>query len=184
MYAYHVVTERPMYVGQEIIFDEEHHSGVYQRVYAKMEAVRDIYENPSKYHADSLEHHTSVALRELALEEVRKQKYPMYPSRMSCLYVSETLEEAEKWGEFFARIGRPTYHIILLKIEGRCFAGDATNCFRGQINEEENLCLAERYWQNAPNPSGEKPVKELLADGRITVVEIVKEINANIDPST
>lgn len=31
MFAYHVVTERPMYVGQQILFDEERHSGVYQR---------------------------------------------------------------------------------------------------------------------------------------------------------
>ena len=29
MYAYHVVTDRPMHVGQTIIFDEIHHSGVY-----------------------------------------------------------------------------------------------------------------------------------------------------------
>ena len=35
MYVYHVVTDRPMYVGQEIIFDKEHHSGVYQRVQEK-----------------------------------------------------------------------------------------------------------------------------------------------------
>ena len=31
---YHVVTERPMELGQEIIFDDNHHSGVYERVYA------------------------------------------------------------------------------------------------------------------------------------------------------
>ena len=39
MYAYHVVTDRPI--------------------------------NPSQYDVEALEHHTSVALRELALEEVR-----------------------------------------------------------------------------------------------------------------
>lgn len=31
---YHVVTERPMELGKEIIFDDNHHSGVYDRVYA------------------------------------------------------------------------------------------------------------------------------------------------------
>ena len=74
MYVYHVVTDRPMYVGQEIIFDENHHSGVYQRVYEKIDIVNKIYANPSEYNADDLEHHTSVALRELALEEVRQKK--------------------------------------------------------------------------------------------------------------
>jgi len=95
MYVYHVVTDRPMYVGQQIVFDEQHHSGVYYRVYEKLGIVKDIYNNPSKYNTKALDHHTAVALRELALEEIRLKKYPAYPSRMSCLYVSETFEEAK-----------------------------------------------------------------------------------------
>lgn len=127
MYAFHVVTDCPMYVGQQIIFDETHHSGVYQRVYDKLDIVNDIYAHPDKYDAEKLEHHTSVALRELALEEVRRKKYPQYPSRMSCLYVSKTFDEADNWGKYFAKIGRPTYSIVKLKIEGNCFIGDAAN---------------------------------------------------------
>lgn len=92
MYVYHVVTDRPMQVGQEIIFDENHHSGVYQRVYEQRKLVEDIYANPEKYRAEELAYRTTVALRELALEEVRCRKYPQYPSRMSCLYVSKTLK--------------------------------------------------------------------------------------------
>ena len=111
-----------MKCGQHIIFDENHHSGVYERVQEKMEKVHDIYENPDKYDEKTLEHHTSVALRELALEEVRRKKYPQFPSRMSCLYVSRTLKEAEQWGEFFARIGRPTYSIVKLDVKGNCLS--------------------------------------------------------------
>lgn len=181
MYAYHVVTDRPMHVGQQIIFDETHNSGVYQRVLNKMNIVNDIYANPSKYNADTLEHHTEVALRELALEEIRQKRYPMYPSRMSCLYVTNMLKEAENWGEFFARIGRPTYHIVKLAINGNCFVGDATKCFKGQIDKQENLRLAEVYWENKPNVVDKPPISEILVDGHIRVVEIVKEINANIE---
>ena len=100
MIVYHVVTDRPMTIGQVIVFDENHHSGVYQRVHDKLEIVRQIYANPGAYKEEELEHHTAVALRELAMEEVRRKSYPQYPSRMACLYVSETLEEAEKWGAF------------------------------------------------------------------------------------
>lgn len=157
-----------------------HHSGVYQRVHEKLDLVRDIYANPSCYDADTLEHHTSVALRELALEEVRREKYPAYPSRMSCLYVSRTLAEAESWAAFFVRIGRPTYHIVRLEVDGRCFAGDAAKCFRARLNKQENLTLAQRYWANDSNDSDEPSVCEMLVGGKITVVEIVKEINANI----
>lgn len=180
MYVYHVVTDRPMQVGQQITFDETHHSGVYQRVMEKLDVVNDIYANLEKYDAETLEHHTSVALRELALEEVRKEKYPDYPSRMGCLYVSETFEEADNWGQFFARIGRPTYNIVKLEVQGNCFVGDATKCFDGQLLKEENLRLAEIYWKNKPNENGEPPIYEMLVDGQIRVVEIVKEINANI----
>lgn len=180
MLAYHVVTDRPMHVGQQIIFDEKHHSGVYQRVYDKIDAVNEIYENPEKYDAEQLEHHTSVALRELALEEVRQKKYPHYPSRMGCLYVSKTFEEAEKWGDYFAKIGRPTYHIVKLEISGNCFVGDASRCFRGQLKKEENLRLAEVYWKSNADTNNQRTVYEMLVDGDITVLEIVKEINANI----
>ena len=181
VFAYHVVTDRPMYVGQQIVFDEEHHSGVYQRVHDKIDIVNDIYTNPAKYDAETLEHHASVALRELALEEVRQEKYPQYPSRMGCLYVSETLEEAEKWGQFFAEIGRPTYRIVKLDIQGNCFIGDATKCFKGKLNKEENLRLAEVYWKSGMDTENQKAIREMLVNGQITVVEIVKEINANIE---
>lgn len=181
MYAYHVVTDRPMYVGQQIIFDETHHSGLFQRVYEKLDMVNEIYSNPSAYDAKILEYHTSVALRELALEEVRQNKFPQYPSRLSCLYVSGTFEEADNWGKFFAEIGRPTYHIVKLEIEGNCFMGDATKCFEGQLDKEENLKLAELYWKSGAEDTNQQVICEMLADGRITVTEIVKEINANTE---
>ena len=181
MIVYHVVTDRPMYVGQQIIFDNEHHSGVYQRVYEKTDIVNDIYANPAKYDAETLEHHTSVALRELALEEIRQKKYPQDPSRLWCLYVSKTLKEAESWGNFFAEIGRPTYNIVKLDVKGACFIGDATKCFKGQPSKDENLKLAEIYWESSAAAENQQAICEMLVNGEITVVEIVKEINANIE---
>lgn len=180
MLAYHVVTERPMYVGQRIVFDETHHSGVYQRVLAKKDLVDAIYADPTGYDAAALEHHTSVALRELALEEVRRMSYPQYPSRLACLYVSASLEEAEEWGRYFSDIGRPTYHIVELDVNGRCFVGDAAKCFAGRPNKEENLRLAELYWKNDVCTTDTRVIRELLVDGQLTVVRIVKEINKNI----
>ena len=122
------------------------------------------------------EHHTAVALRELALEEVRQKKYPEYPSRMGCLYVSNHYEEAKKWSELFIEWGRPTYQIVKVKIDGNRFIGDANNCFDASLNKEENLALAERYWKNLPNLNGETPIVEILVDGDIEVIEIVEEI--------
>lgn len=178
--AFHVVTDRPMHVGQTIRFDETHHSGVYRRVMDKLAIVNDIYRHPCQYDAERLDHHTLVAFRELALEEGRQKKYPMYPSRMSCLYVSKTFEEAESWGNYFAKIGRPTYSIVRLAISGNCFIGDAAKCFDGTTNKEENLRLAEWYWENRPCKSNEQSMEQMLVDGTITVIEVLKEIHANI----
>ena len=178
--VYHVVTERPMRPGQHILFDQDHHNVVYARVMDKWELVEKIYADPAAYEGADLDHHTKVALRELAMEEVRQRRFPQYPSRMACLFVSETLGEAEDWAAFFANdCRRPTYHIVRLRVHGRLFAGDACNCFDGAPDKEENLRLAENYWRNGPNGE-DRPVKELLAAGDILVEEIVREINKNI----
>lgn len=176
MYAYHVVTEKPMQLGQQLIFDEAHHNGVYRRVQGKLDLVKEVYEHPEKYKDKTLEHHTSVALRELALEEVRLQCFPHRPSRMNCLYVSETLEEAKKWASLFCEWGRPTYHIVKLHIDGNCFVGDATKCFDGTVHHEENIKLAKLYWEH----EGQVNIQEMLVDGIITVVDILEEINQNL----
>ena len=179
MLAYHVITDRPVKAGQRMIFDGTHRSGVYRRVYAKAGIVEDIYNNPGKYRAEALDYPTLVALRELALEEVRCESYPQYPSRLNCLYVSGTFEEAEEWGKYFAGLGRPTYSIVEVEAEGKCFVGDAAKCFDGRTDRRENLKLARRYWENKPSDAEKPPVVEILADGCITVVGIVKEINAD-----
>ena len=86
-----------------------------------------------------------VALRELALEKVRKEKYPQYPSRMASLYVSKSYDEAVRWGKYFARVGCPTYCVAKIKVNGNCYYGDAYKCFDETISEKENLRLAEIY---------------------------------------
>ncbi|MBE6883442.1 MAG: DUF2441 domain-containing protein [Ruminococcaceae bacterium] len=180
MIFYHVVSDRPKYAGQRFVVDEEHPNGVYERVQQQLSVVEDIYRNPEKYKDTELSHVVDVALRELALEKVRKEKYPQHPSRMAALYVSREYEEAVHWAEYFARIGRPTYSVAKIEVAGKLYYGDAYKCFDGTIYEEENLRMAEIYWLNGPNEDGHEPIVEVLVDGEIEVVEIMKEINANI----
>lgn len=174
-YVYHVVTERPMTLGQKIVFDDTHHSGVYSRVYEKLSLVEDIYKDPKKYDGVELDHHTKVALRELALEKVRREDYPDYPSRLASLYVSKELEDSKSWADLFISLNRKVYQIVLLKVDGNMFTGDANNCFDGTTSESENLKLAKRYWENEMNLKNEKPIYETLVNGNIEVIEIIKE---------
>lgn len=177
---YHVISDIPKQAGQHILLDEEHPNGVHRRVYAELEMVRDIYAHPDQYDEKNLSHTVSVALRELALEKVRKEKYPQYPSRMASLYVSRSFKEAEQWADYFASLGRPVYGIAKIRVNGGCYEGDAYKCFDGSVYEEENLRRAEIYWQNGPNSDGREKIVEILAGGDIEVVEIVREMNANI----
>lgn len=93
---------------------------------------------------------------------------------MACLYVSKTLEEAEKWFDYFISLGRPTFQIVKLKVNCNVFYGDAGKCFDSKLTEKENLILAEKYWDN--KDFDESSIIEMLVDGDIEVVEIVKEI--------
>lgn len=172
---YHVVTIKPMYVGQEIIYDEKNHSGVYDRVYKYEEKVKDIYLNPDKYKNIEFEHHLKVALREFAMEEIRKEKYPNYPSRLASLYVSKTLDEAKKWYDLFVEWGRTIFQIVKVKVDGNIYEGDAHNCFDGTIDRNKNLLLAEDYWKYNKNRKGVEPIVEVLVDGKIIVTEIIIE---------
>ena len=84
--AYHVVTERPMTVGQVLCLDETYPSGVYRRVMEKVPMVEEIYQNPGAWAGKPLEHHTMVALRELALEQVRREQFPQHPGSTACTF--------------------------------------------------------------------------------------------------
>lgn len=157
------------------MYDDNNHSGVYERVYKLKDKVLDIYNNPEKYKDIELDHHTKVALRELALEKVREESYSQYPSRLESLYVSKTLEEAEVWFDYFTKLGRDTFQIVKVKVDGLSFTGDACNCFDGTISEEENIRLAKKYWECKDNDLGKKPIYETIVSGKIEVIEIIKE---------
>ena len=170
--VYHVVTERPMALGQKILMDENHPNGVcrrvrawekyYQGLPAETEIDALIASNPARW--------KQVALRELAMEQIRREQFPALPSRLACLYTSRTLEQAQTWADFFQKVGRKVYSIVLLEVDGPVFDADACNCFDG-TGEPTDLENALRYWQIAPT---EQPVIETLAGGTLTVKEILE----------
>lgn len=177
-YVYHVVTEHPMFLGQQIVFDENNHNGVYNRVMAfkRLSDGEEDYNETSEMIKSDMDKWSKVAYRELALEKVRKNSYPNYPSRMACLYTSRTFDGAKQWAEFFERIGRKVYSIVKLKVDGRIFDGDACNCFDG-LGDDSDYEKANAYWQVNKT---ENPVTETLVDGIITVEKLWNWNDINI----
>ncbi len=53
MDRHHAVTDRPMTPGQRIVFDENHHSGVYARVMARAREAQDCYEQHPRQESGS-----------------------------------------------------------------------------------------------------------------------------------
>ena len=168
---YHVVTEKPMKLGQVMVFVEIRHNFIYKKIDKYRHKVKKVYEKKLKVEDEELK----KALREYALEEVRKNEFPNYPSRLSSLHVSRTLDEAEVWYDLYKSQGKKTYQIVKLEVKGKNFTGDAWNTFDGTNDKAENLKLARNYWTNGKNSVGEEPVYETLVDGEIKVIEIIKE---------
>lgn len=176
-YVYHVVTDKPMKLGQLITFNKSNHNGVYNRVMACKHILdgNEPTDDLSIFINSNLEYWAVRTYRELAMEEVRMEKYPNYPSRMSCLYTTRTLSDANMWANSFKSSGRKVLQIVKLRTDGNVFDGDSYNVFDGTINEKENKQNADNYWSNKPNKLGKERLVETLINGNIEVVEILKE---------
>lgn len=190
-YFYHVVTEQPMKLGQIIIFDEHHHNGVYNRSMnfdfrnSKGDTALDILKNNMNDGRLNLEKDDTEVLhkylecsikgyRELILEIERNLENIQAPSRMACLYVSRNLEDAKKWADSFIYFGRPTYQIVLLKVLGNAFDGNAYHIRTEAVSIDKQFEFAKAYWNNEPC---EKNLVETIVDGRIEVIEIIEEFD-------
>lgn len=114
-------------------------------------------------------------MRELALEEVRKEKFPHMPSRFSCMFLSETAEECLKNFEEFKKLKKGAcLQAIKVKVTGNA------HFVRGGIGREgfsynQYVLEAERYWREGVNT--DRKVQEILFEGKVEVVEILSEIN-------
>lgn len=104
----------------------------------------------------------TVALRELALEEVRKEKYPQYSSRMGCLYVSKTFEEAVSLKKYHANTAKKRnthFDVALDELEKYLTGGNSVeyeilakelqqsmNDFIIKLKKADRVMFVRRYW--------------------------------------
>lgn len=75
---------------------------------------------------------------------------------------------------FKDRYNRDVYSVVKLKVSGNIFTGYADNCWTKDLLESEHILRAERYWSN-DRPTLENPTHETIVNGRIEVLEIVKD---------
>lgn len=115
---------------------------------------------------------TIRAIREVIVEMVRKEEFPHYPSRLSCLYATKSFEEVLKWKALFDSYNRKVLQIVRIRVIGSSFEGDGNLLPKNDgVSFSEKIEQARSYWKG--NNSSE--LSELLVDGTIEVVEIIEE---------
>ena len=172
-----------MKVGQIIDFTEGKHNTLYRFFLEKeirneqQQDVFDVISGKSTLNEEETAMvkrylgSSSRAIREQITEYVRFQYFPHYPSRLSCLYATKTVEQAMQWKALFESYNRQVLQLVKLKVKGSYYEGNAEllpkedgSSFAVKIEQAKN------YWTN--KSSG--PLTELLIDGKIEVCEIIE----------
>lgn len=187
--VYHLVTRNKMHVGQIIKFQNNEPNQLY-RFFLERSHLTENGEHIHtmlKQNVTNGELHlnqdntdlffdyagdTARAIRETITELVRLQHFPHYPSRLSCLYVSDSLDEAAEWKKVFDSYNRNVLQLVKLRVRGNYFKGDAQFLPNSQaIPFAQKIQQAHTYWQGARNGN----LLEVLVDGEIEVMEILEE---------
>ena len=110
---YHANSGEELSIGDILIFNKDTHNKMYEEVYNSGFKLNNmdttellIYKKSNKDTSFTIEEFETIlntvnndafVMRELALEEIRKEKHPNYPSRLNCLYVTKEKETAIDW---------------------------------------------------------------------------------------
>ena len=186
---YHIVTREKLDVGQKLTFNQGTCNRLYDFFFRKEFANsngKDVFQiiktgisnnglELGKEDTNILLKYNDITIRgvrELIVEMVRLQYYPNYPSRLNCLYVSESYEDIIKWKNIFETYKRSIVQIVKLKSKGNYFAGDGDLLPKEDaISFDKKINQAIMYWKNESNTT----LPEVLIDGEIEIVQIVNE---------
>ena len=186
---YQVATDRNYKVGDIINFGDDY-NGQGNRIYnSKFNNGKDAYHKVGFKYADSKKilknkslvvqmakslSESDFVLRELAAEEVRKEKYSECPSRLKCMFLSESRDVVlENLKMFYTRGSGSHFQAVAVKLEGKLFYARSRGLQRNGVSYGEYLKIADEYWSQDQN-SNEK-VKEILFEGKAEIVEIIDE---------
>jgi hypothetical protein len=109
--------------------------------------------------------HYQMLARELLMEQVRDADYPRLPSRQSCLWACNTIEEARLWQ---GKLGTGST-ICRLEVTGTVHRADSKLLLADSEPLSRTIERAHAYWRGEVS---DNPEMETLVAGDISVVEI------------
>ncbi len=186
---YQVATDRNYKVGDKIYFGEDFNGQMKIFDFSFNQNGKPLHELGFKhakkkgiFKNKQLEIDMALALqnydlfmREIALEEVRKEKFPELPSRFKCMYLSECKEDVFKNIEIMANKKlNKTYQAVAVKLNGQIFCARDFGLRRPGVSFNEYKQLAEKYWSQ--DQKSKTKAKEILFVGEAEIVEILKEV--------
>lgn len=180
---YHANSGDIVNIGDVLVFNSLKHNKMYDEVYNREFKINNIDANEiliikKKNKDNNLNagefnivldtiNNDAFVLRELALEEVRKDKFPSYPSRLNCLYITKEKEDAINWSNILKRNQKQCKQILTLECSGELFVGDGNLMKRQNLSYKKHLENAEKYW-SSNNPI----IPEYLFYGEAKVIDI------------
>ncbi|EMI9086398.1 DUF2441 domain-containing protein [Bacillus cereus group sp. RP37] len=191
-YAYHIVTNKKMNIGQIIHFDKNQTNTLFHFFFERkhlnssgedsMQILKEHYTNEELHIKNenakivmNYMDQTIRAVRETIVEMVRLQEFPEYPSRLSCLYAARSYENALKWKALFDSYNREVLQIVKLRVIGNSFEGDGALLPKEDgIPFSQKIEQAREYWKGNVN----NELSELLINGEIEVVEIIDDFSS------
>lgn len=186
---YQVATDRNYKVGDKLIFGKEYNGQGNRILSTKFNDGKDAkYKLGFKY-ADSKNifkkkdlvidlcktmSENDFVLRELAVEEVRKTKYPNLPSRLKCMFLSDTKQVVlENLKTFHLKGVGKLFQAVAVKLTGELFYAKSVALPRNGLSYGEYMEIADKYWSQDQNSTEE--IKEILFEGKAEIVEILDE---------
>ena len=168
---YHSNSGNKLSVGDVLIFNSNTHNRMHDEVYNSQHLLNGIDANELLNNKkkdkklnisdDEFElifktiNSDAFVMRELALEEVRKNKCPDYPSRLNCLYVTKNKEDALEWSDILKRNKKKCNQVLTLECTGELFIGDGDLIKRQNLSYQKHLENAEKYWSGKTSKTPE-----------------------------
>lgn len=181
---FHAYSGTNIKIGDLLVFNSQTHNKMYEEVYNNEFNINGIDANELlinkkrnqeiSFSKEEFEltlntiNNDAFVLRELALEDVRKNNYPNYPSRLSCLYVTKTKEEAINWSKILKRNKKECKQILKLELTGDIFCFDGNLMKRQNVSFQKYLDNAKVYWNSIDSNNS-----EILFYGEAKVIEII-----------
>lgn len=127
-------------------------------------------------------------MRETALEEVRKEKFPDFPSRFHCMFLTETKEDMlrafnkyktmKNSNKYFKTLSirnkNDTYQALAVKLNGTAFFVKDCSISREGVSYNEYKKKAVEFWSQ--NQKSKNKTKEIIFIGDAEIVEVIDEV--------